>query len=104
MVESSGHEKRREDVVRPIWDWNADRWYFSGHGSGLRVYGASNGPMPPKEVIDLFRELDGSPRTSETHPELKDVCLGFCYDPLSAMGWLFSNHRCFNDTHGVVCR
>ena len=103
MVESP-HEQRQQDVVRPIWNWNADRWYFSGQGFGLRVYGASNGSDPPQEVVDLFRELDRAPRYSETHSELKDVCLGFCYDPLSAMGWLYSNHRCFNDGHGLVCR
>jgi hypothetical protein len=103
MVESH-HEKGQQDVVRPIWNWNADRWYFSGQGFGLRVYGASNGSNPPEEIVDLFRELDGAPRYSETHSELKDVCLGFCYDPLSAMGWLYANHRCFNDGHGLVCR
>jgi hypothetical protein len=103
LVESSAHEKRQQDVVKPIWNWNADRWYFSS-GSGLREYGAFNGSNPPQEVVDLFRELDGTPRNSETQSELKDVCLGFCYDPLSAMGWLYSNHRCFNDSHGVVCR
>jgi len=104
MIESSGHEKRQQDVVRPIWNWNADRWYVSGQGFGLRVYGASSGANPPQEVVDLFRELDRTPRYSETHSELRDVCLGFCYDPLSAMGRLFSNHRCFNDAHGIVCR
>jgi hypothetical protein len=104
LVESSAHEKREQDTVRPIWNWNADRWYFSGQGLGFRVYSASNGSNPPQEVVDLFRELDGSPRYSETHSELKDVCLGFCYDPLSAMGWLYSNHRCFNAGHGLVCR
>jgi len=103
MVESH-HEKGQQDVVGPIWNWNADRWYFSGQGFGLRVYGASNGSNPPEEIVDLFRELDGAPRYSETHSELKDVCLGFCYDPLSAMGWLYANHRCFNDGHGLVCR
>jgi hypothetical protein len=103
MIES-GHEKRQQEVVRPIWNWNADRWYFSGQGSGLRVYDASNGSNPPEEIVDLFRELDRAPRYSETRSELKDVCFGFCFDPLSAMGWLSANHRCFNDGHGLVCR
>jgi hypothetical protein len=104
LIDSSAHEKRQQDVVRPIWNWNADRWYFSGGGIGLRNYDASSGSTPPQEVVDLFHELDAAPRHSEAPSELKDVCLGFCYDPLSAMGWLYSNHRCFNDGHGVVCR
>jgi|GEM_PF-2666360 hypothetical protein len=103
MVESA-HEKRPQDVVRPIWNWNADRWYFSDQGSGLKGYDSSNGSNPPEDVVDLFRELDAVPRYYETHSELKDVCLGFCFDPLSAMGWLDANHRCFNDGHGLVCR
>ena len=104
VVESSAHETSQQDVVRPIWNWNADRWYFSGRSFGLKVYGAADGPTPPQDVVDLFHQLDGIPHYSETHSELKDICLGFCYDPLSAMGRLYSNHRCFNDSNGVVCR
>ena len=103
LLESSANEKRQQDVVRPIWNWNADRWYFSGGGIGLRDYDASSGSTPPQAVVDLFRELDAAPRYSEAHSELKDVCLGFCYDPLSAMGWLYSNHRCSQRRRTASC-
>jgi hypothetical protein len=104
MVKSSSQRNPQHDIVRPIWTWNADRWYLSGQRFGLRAYDPSNGSAPPQEIVDLFRDLDGAPRYAETHFELQDVCLGFCYDPLSAMGLLYSNHRCFNDGHGFVCR
>lgn len=104
IVKSSAHGARQWDVVKPLWSWNADGWYFYVQGTGLKVYGATSGTPPPQEVVELFQQLYNVPRVAETGSELKDVCLGFCYDPLSAMGSLYSNHRCFNDGHGVVCR
>lgn len=104
IVKSSAHGERQRDVVKPVWNWNSDGWYFFLQGSGLRVYGIATRTAPPQEVVDLFQQLNDVPRTAESGSELKDVCLGFCYDALSAMGRLYSNHRCFNDGHGVVCR
>ena len=104
IVKSSGRGKEEWDAVKPLRNWNADGWYFKMEGSGLKVYGTANGSTPPLEIVDLFHELDKIPRSSETQSPLKDVCLGFCYDPLSGMGSLYANNRCFNDGHGVVCR
>lgn len=104
IVKSSAHGARQWDVVKPLRNWNADGWYFYVQGSGLKVYGAASGTAPPQEVVELIQRLYNVPRVAETGSELKDVCLGFSYDPLSAMGSLYSNHRCFNDGHGVVCR
>ncbi len=104
IVKSSAHGEHQWDVVKPLWNWKADGWYFYVQGSGLRVYGTANGAAPPHELVDLFQQLNDVPRSAESGSELKDVCLGFCYDPLSAMGRLYSNHRCFNDGHGLVCR
>lgn len=104
IVKSSAHGARQWDVVKPLWNWNAEGWYFFLQGSCLRAYGTATGTAPPHEVVDLFQQLNDVPRTGESGSGLKDVCLGFCYDPRSAMGSLYSNHRCFNDGHGVVCR
>jgi len=102
ILKASGRGK--SDTVKPLRNWNADGWYFNVEGSGLKVFGTANGSAPPQEIVDLFHDLDKIPRSSETQSELKDVCLGFCYDPLSGLGSLYANHRCFNDGHGVVCR
>jgi hypothetical protein len=95
------HEKRAYERVRPIWDWNADRWYVLG--PGLQVYGAGKESTPPPEIVALFQELDSLPHSPETHSQLRDVCLGFCYDARSAMGQLYANHRCFNRGMSYVC-
>ena len=104
FIKSPDRGERKSDAVKPIRTWNADGWYLNAEGSGLRVYGTANGTAPPQELVELFQQLNNVPRVEESGSELKDVCLGFCYDPLSAMGLLYSNHRCFNDGHGVACR
>jgi hypothetical protein len=104
FLKSSASEERRSDPVKPIRSWNADAWYLSAVRSGFTVYGTPNNSGPPQEMVDLFYDLNGLARFSETQSEVRDVCLGFCYDQYSAMGWLYSNQRCRNDGHGVVCR
>ena len=76
----------------------------STEGVGLQAYATDKGSIPPQEIVDLFRDLEKIPRSQETQSEMRDVCLGFCYDPLSGLGSLYANHRCFNNGHGVVCR
>jgi hypothetical protein len=98
------HQSKKSDIVQPIRAWNADRWYVSADGSPLKIYDNSSGTPAPQEVTDLFHDLSQMRQSSETESELRDVCLGFCYDPLSAMGHLYSNHRCFDNGHGAVCR
>jgi len=98
FISSTGEKGRWSDPVKPLWAWQSERWYISGR-SGLRVY-----PSPPAGVVELFTDLENLPRSSRGQWELKDVCLGFCFDPLPAMGLLFANHRCFNEGHGTICR
>jgi hypothetical protein len=98
-----GSPRERSEVVKPVRAWNADNWYLHLQGS-MKIYGTSNGTHPPQEIVDLFHDLQALPQSARTSSELRDVCLGFCYDPLSAMGYLFANHRCFNDGRGLVCR
>ena len=90
--------------VKPVRNWNADNWYVMVEGAGLKVYTNENQAVPPPDVVNLFNQLEKLPRSSPGQQVMKDVCLGFCYDPLSAMGYLYANHRCHNDAHGLVCR
>lgn len=104
MLQSSNRASAEWDKVKPIRDWNADNWYFVAQGTGLRVYRAANGSSPPQEIVSLFNDLEKLTRSPETRSERKDVCLGFCYDPLSELGFLYANHRCVNKGHETVCR
>jgi hypothetical protein len=73
-------------------------------GSGIHKYASKSGTTPPREIVAPFDDLEGVTRSLETQSDLKDVCLGFCYDPISGLGSLYSNHRCFNAGHGTHCR
>jgi hypothetical protein len=90
--------------VRPVRAWNADEWYLIGENIALHSYTA--GTTPPPEIVALFHDLENLPRLPESASDMKDICLGFCYDPLSGLGYLYANHRCrYDDTQrDYVCR
>ena len=50
---------------------------------------------PPKEITDLFQALEKLPASPEKAFVLRDVCLGFCYDPVSALGFDTLIQPCF---------
>jgi hypothetical protein len=104
IVQSSDSATRNWDTVKPLRGWNEEGWYLRQEGIGLKAYAAGNGTAPPQEIVDLFNELQKIPRVRETQSDMKDVCFGFCYDPLSALGLLYANHRCHYDGHSYVCR
>ena len=96
---------RRSETIEPVRSWTADNWYVYAERRGYSVYGTINGTAPPNEIINLFQDLDGLPKSRYDTAQISDVCLGFCFDPLSAMGSLYANHRCSTDIHGTVsCR
>lgn len=106
IIQSSQVTTRNWDVVQPLRAWNADGWYITGEGIGLRAYTADKGGSPAPEIVDLFHDIDRLPRLRESESVRKDVCLGFCYDPLSGLGLLYANHRCGYDAAlgRYVCR
>lgn len=104
IMQSSESVPRNGDTVKPLRAWNDDGWYFSAEGIGLEAYVIDKGTTPPQEIVDLFNELQKIPRARETQSDRKDVCFGFCYDPLSGLGLLYANHRCRYDGHTYACR
>jgi uncharacterized membrane protein YhaH (DUF805 family) len=62
--------------------WNSDRWFVFFDGApGANLYGVEESAVP-KEFSNLVR-LSQSLPTRPLHPlEVRDICLGFCYDPL----------------------
>ena len=104
LIQSSKSVKPNRDLITPLRRWNDEGWYVTGEEVALQAYTKENRFTPPQEVADLFDELEKVPRTDESSEDRKDVCLGFCYDPLSGLGALYANHRCrWEETH-FVCR
>jgi len=105
VIQSSESASRNSVEVKPLRKWNVDGWYVTGEGLALKAYTTDKGEPPPQEIVGLFDDLEKLPRSRESHSEVRDVCLGFCYDPLSGLGAVYANHRCHSDEHGdVVCR
>jgi hypothetical protein len=80
---------------------NAEGWYvLTGHR--VLAFTTEYETQPPKEVVDLFHELESfAPATNELRT-VNDICLGFCYDPLAGLGLENLNDRCA-ERNGTRC-
>jgi hypothetical protein len=91
---------------KPLRAWNAEGWYVRIPTSGEVAFTSEYGTTPPREVVDLFQQIEAVV-PNDRWPErfMKDVCLGFCYDPLAGLGVLYPNQRCHTDASGKLsCR
>lgn len=81
---------------------NAEGWYVrTGHR--VLAFTTEYETQPPKEVVDLFHELESfAPATNELRT-VNDICLGFCYDPLAGLGLENLNDRCA-ERNGTRCK
>jgi len=104
MVHSDDPANKQRDEVKPLRAWNVEGWYFTAEGAGLQAFTTNTRSTPPQEIIDLFWDLEKIPRSTVSRSDLKDVCLGFCYDALSGLGYLYAGDRCFSNGDDIVCR
>jgi len=106
LVESSKIVKSNREAIQPLRGWADEGWYVEGEKLTFRAYTLENQSTPPQDVVDFFEAIEKLPRGQVTSEDRKDVCLGFCYDPLSALGAPYANHRCgYEEASGdYVCR
>ena len=95
----SSMQTRRAKALR---EWNAEGWYVLGT-KGVLSFSSENRSEPPREVVDLFDESEKLP-VAQTYSggTIKDVCLGFCYDPMAALGFVYANSRCSISLDGSI--
>jgi hypothetical protein len=96
----------RTQPPKALRAWNAEGWYVLGKGTRVLAFTSEYGTAPSKEIVDLFHEIEGLRPTEKLGTNsVKDVCLGFCYDPLAGLGFVYANNRCFTDRNGKTrCR
>lgn len=95
----------KPDESKPLRAWNAEGWYVYTERNGIKAYTTENGMTPPTEIVALFSDLQNVSGPPEIQWELRDVCLGFCYDPSAGLGFLSANHRCRSDNNnGFACK
>jgi hypothetical protein len=72
---------------------DAEGWYVrtSRH---LLAFSSEDGALPPSKLFTVFRDLEAVAPTTKASDERKDICFGFCYDPLAGLGIVYVNDRC----------
>jgi hypothetical protein len=66
--------------------WNSEAWYVVLNDSRLLAFRKEQ-TAPPREVIELFHQIENLPLREDGRFAVRDVCLGFCYDPTAALGF-----------------
>jgi hypothetical protein len=81
---------------------NAEGWYVrTGHS--VLAFTTEYGTEPPKEVVDLFHNLESVAPAEKELGTVNDICMGFCYDPLAGLGLVNMNDRC-GEKNGTRCK
>jgi hypothetical protein len=70
-----------------LHSWNAEGWYVVLKDSKVLTFTSELGTSPPKEVTDLFYQIENLPLHEEQWFAARDVWLGFCYDPVAGLGF-----------------
>lgn len=80
---------------RALMARKGEGWYTEMATFAITASTTENGVSPPAEVVQFFRKLEKS-SSSNSGPQyvVRDVCLGFCYDPKAGLGYRAENQRC----------
>jgi len=78
---------------KPLRAWNAEGWYVVLKDSRVLTFTTEYGMSPPAKVTQLFHEIEKLPASDEQLFAVRDVCLGFCYDPVAALGFSVAQQR-----------
>jgi hypothetical protein len=73
-----------------LHSWNAEGWYVVGE-SKILAFTSENKMAAPNLVVDMFSEIDELPVVATWTLSDRDVCLGFCYGPMAALGFKYVN-------------
>ena len=73
-----------------LHSWNSEGWY-AVRDVRILAFTTENGITPPRLVVDTFSVIDQLPADEKWSETGRDVCLGFCYGPVAAIGFKFAN-------------
>jgi hypothetical protein len=80
---------------------HGEGWYTETNSFAITAFTTENHVAPPAELVDFFSGMEGAPPTGAgSHYEMRDVCLGFCYDPKAGLGYTAENQRCATGVDG----
>jgi hypothetical protein len=67
--------------------WNAEGWYVVLRDSRILTFTSELGTAPPKELTDWFHQVERLPLRYGRPYGVRDLCFGFCYDPVAGLGF-----------------
>ncbi|MFZ0978848.1 MAG: hypothetical protein WAN23_05530 [Candidatus Acidiferrales bacterium] len=104
LVQSPQLQNVHAPPPKALRSWNAEGWYALTASSGISTFTTENNTQPPSDLVRVFRELEALKSGATEQDETRDVCLGFCYDPLAGLGLSAANDRCHYSPTGIKCR
>lgn len=81
---------------------NAEGWYVL-IGRRVLAFTTEYETQPPREIVDLFHELESVAPPEKELRTVNDICMGSCYDPLAGLGLENMNDRC-SERNGTRCK
>lgn len=87
----------------PLHSRDAEGWYVRTGQRHVLAFTTENRTTPPPKLLSLFRSLESIVPATKQSGEKKDICFGFCYDPLAGLGIVYMNDRC-TDWNGTHCK
>lgn len=92
----------RTAPAKALRSWNAEGWYVWTSHSPVQAFTSEYGTTPPTEVTDLLAQITKLSGEGGSPFAIQDVCLGFCYDPVAGLGFVYWNERCMTLPDGTT--
>jgi hypothetical protein len=74
---------------------HGEGWYTEMQRYEIAAFTTENATAPPAELVAFFRGIVAMPSDGpHQRYEVRDVCLGFCFDPQAGLGYRALNQRC----------
>jgi len=79
----------------------AEGWYVRIQHTHVLAFTTEYATRPPTQAIVVFQSLASAVSEAKYQGDAKDICFGFCYDPMAGLGLQYMNDRCGyqNGTH-----
>ena len=100
LIESPQLEGLKTRPPERLREWNAEAWFIATRHSHLFTFSKRNWEEMPAILPVVFHAIETLPPDRRQEYTAKDVCLGFCYDPLAGLGFKYVNQRCKTDQSG----
>jgi hypothetical protein len=70
-------------------------WYTVMGSFKIAAFTTENSSPPPPELPTFLKEVEAEPSLGlSSRYNVRDICLGFCYDPKAGLGYIAENQRC----------